>query len=237
MLRLALSIDQVAVLRSARKGKEPDPITMVVMAETVGADGIVCHFREDKKYIKEKDLFLLKEVVKSHLNIKMATTEEMIKIALKVSPDMITFVPELKDGRAMDGGVNVELKFDRIASFTDRLHSNGIIVSYFIDPEVEQLKVSAKAGADYIEINARMYTGANSAEEEEAELHKIISIAQAGDKLGLGISVGGGLNYLNISDIAEISQVEEFNVGHAIISKAMMVGLNKALGDMLNLIR
>ena len=136
MLKLAVCIDYVAVLRNTIKEKEPDPIVAAVLAEAAGADGIVCYFKEDKKYLKERDLLMLKEVVKSHLNIGIAPTEEMVKIALKVSPDMVTFVPEIKEGRSSKVGVNVELKFDRIAGFTDRLHSNGIIVSYFIDPEV-----------------------------------------------------------------------------------------------------
>ncbi len=129
------------------------------------------------------------------------------------------------------------MKYERITGFTDRLHSNGIIVSYFIEPEVEQLKASAKAGADYIEINTEGYTNAKDADEEEAELHKIISIAQAGSKLGLGISAGSSLDYYNVSEISNITQIEELNIGHSIISKAVTVGLDRAIKDMLQIIR
>lgn len=237
MIRLSVSIDDIAVVRETRGEKEPDPVTVAVLAETAGADGIVCHLREDKKYIKGRDLFLLKEVIKSHFNIKVAPIEEMLKIVMKVAPDMITLVPEIKDDKPSEDGLNVEMYFDRIADFTERLHANNIIVSYCIDPEIEQLKSSTKAGADYIEMNTKKYVSAKDSDEEEDELHKIISIAQAGNKLGLGIGAGGGLNYYNVVDIAKIEQVEELNVGHSIISRGLMVGIDRAVKDMLHLIR
>ncbi len=237
MIRLSVSIDDVAAVRGTRGGKEPDPVTAAVLAETAGADGIICHLREDKKYIKERDLFILKEVIKSHFNIKIAPIEEMLKIAMKVAPDMITFVPETKDDKPSEDGLNVGMYFDRIADFTERLHANNIIVSYYIDPEIELLKNSTKAGADYIEMNTKKYVSAKDSDEEEAELHKIISIAQAGNKLGLGIGAGGGLNYYNVVDIAKIEQVEELNIGHSIISRGLMVGVDRAVKDMLHLIR
>lgn len=237
MIRLTVCVDHIATVRGGRRGREPDPVAAAVLAETAGADGIVCHLREDRRYIKERDLFLLKEVIRSHFNVELAPTEEMIKIAVKVSPDMVTLVPEIKGERLQEGGINVELNFERIANFTDGLRANGIVVSYFIDPEIEQLKASAKAGADYVEINTRIYAKAKDAEEEGTELHKIISIAQAGNKLGLGVSAGGELNYYNISEIAKISQIEELNIGHSIISKAVMVGIDRAVKDMLQLIR
>lgn len=237
MSRLAVGVDYIAIMRDTRRGKEPDPAVAAVLAETAGAGGIFCRIMEDKRYIKERDLFLLKEMVQSHFNIEIAPTEEMIKIAMKAYPDMVTLVPQLKEENAPQGGINVELNFERIAKITDRLRSNGIITSYFIDPEVEQLKASAKAGADYVEINTRMYSRAKDAEEEAAELNKIMSIAHAGSKLGLGVSAGRGLNYYNIVEIAKISQIEELNVGHSIISKALMVGMDRAVKDMLQLIR
>ena len=237
MLRLAISVENIAAMRDAGGRKEPDPAATAVLAETSGADGIYCHLREDRKHIKERDLFILKEMVKSHFNIGISPTEEMIKIAMKANPDMVTLVPQLKEEHSPEGGINIELNFERIANITDRLRANGIIVSYFIDPEVEQLKASAKAGADYIEINTGMYARAKDAEEEAAELHKIISIAHAGSKLGLGLNAGRGLNYYNIVEIAEISQIEELNVGHSIMAKALMVGIDRAVKDMLQLIR
>ena len=150
---------------------------------------------------------------------------------------MVTFIPEKKEGRPIEGGVNVELKYERITGFTDRFHSNSIIVSYFIDPEIEQVKASARAGADYIEINTEEYVNAKDADEEEAELHRIISTVQAGSKLGLGINAGSGLNYFNVSEISNITQIEEVNIGHSIISKAVIVGLDRAIKDMLHIIR
>jgi len=237
MLRLTVGVDYIAIMRDTRREKGPDPAVAAVLAETAGADGIFCRLREDKKHIKERDLFLLKEMVQSHFNIELAPNEEMIKIAMKACPDMVTLVPQLKEGHSPEGGINVELNFERIVNITDRLRANGIIVSYFIDPEVEQLKASAKAGADYVEINTGMYSRAKDAEEEAAELHKIMSIAHAGSKLGLGVSTGRGLNYYNIVEIAKIPQIEELNIGHSIISKALMVGIDRAVKDMLQLIR
>lgn len=237
IIRLGVSIDYIAAVRNAENKKEPDPVAAAVLAETAGADGIVCHLREDRQYIKERDLFLLKEIIKSHLNMKIAPTEEMVKTAMKIMPDMVTLVPEIKDGHFPEGGVNIEMQFERVSKITDRLHSNGIIVSYYIDPEIEQLKASARAGADYVEINTGFYANAKEADEEEAELQNITSAAQGAFKLGLGVGASGGLNYYNIGDVANIEQIEELNIGHSIISKAVLVGMDKAVADMISLIR
>ena len=237
IIRLGVCIDNIAAVRNAEKGKEPDPVAAAVLAETAGVDGIVCHLREDRRYIKERDLFLLKEVIKSHFNIRIAPAEDMVKTVMKVSPDMVTLVPEIKDGNYPKAGINVELYTDRISKITDRFHSNGIIVSYYIDPDIGQLKASAKAGADCIEINTNFYAHAKDSDEEEAELQNITSIAQGAFKLGLGVSAGGGLNYHNISDVAQISEIEELNVGHSVISKTVMIGIDGAVRDMIYLIR
>ncbi|RKY86931.1 pyridoxine 5'-phosphate synthase [candidate division KSB1 bacterium] len=237
MTRLGVNVDHVATIREARKTNEPDPVAAAILAELAGADGIVCHLREDRRHIKNRDLYLLKEVVKTHLNLEMAATEEMAKIAIKVAPDMATLVPEKRTEVTTEGGLDVVSNFEIIKDITEKLRASNIIVSYFIDAELEQVKASAKAGADYVELHTGPYANAPDSETELEEIEKISSMAIAASKLGLGVSAGHGLTYNNVREIALIEKIEELNIGHSIVSKAVLVGFEKAVRDMIDLIR
>ena len=237
MARLGVNIDHVATLREARKIDFPDPVAAAVLVEQADADGIVCHLREDRRHIKDRDLFLLKEIVKTHLNLEMAATPEMVKIATKVLPDMVTLVPERREEVTTEGGLDVIGFFDDMFEATEKLRASNIVVSYFIDPDLDQIKASVKAGADYVELHTGRYANSESANDSHSEFENISSMAAAAAKLGLGVSAGHGLNYSNIRDIARLNMIEEFNIGHSIIGRAVFVGLEKAVRDMLNLIR
>lgn len=236
MPRLGVNVDHVATLREARKGKLPDPVAAAVVAEMAGADGIVCHLREDRRHIKDKDLYLLKEIVKTHLNLEMAATDEMIKIALEVLPDMVTLVPERREEITTEGGLDVVRQADYLKDVVDMLRQQGIVVSLFIDPDIQQIRAAARLGADYIEIHTGMYANAPDLGSALDELEKIRSMAAAAHKLGLGVSAGHGLNYQNVREVARIPQIEELNIGHSIVSKAVMVGMERAVREMLELI-
>ena len=237
MVRLGVNVDHVATIREARKTNEPDPVAAAILAELAGTDGIVCHLREDRRHVSNRDLFLLKEVVKTHLNLEMAVSEEIIKIAIKVAPDMVTLVPEKRTEVTTEGGLDVINNFDIIKDATEKLRASNIIVSYFIDPELDQVKSSAKAGADYVELHTGRYANADDSDTELEEIDKISSMAIAASKLGLGVSAGHGLTYTNVKEIAVIDKIEELNIGHSIVSKAVLVGFERAVIDMINLIK
>lgn len=237
MVRLGVNVDHVATLREARKGKLPDPIAAAVLAEMAGAHGIICHLREDRRHIKDKDLYLLKEVVKTHLNMEMAATDEMVNIATEVIPDMVTLVPERRAELTTEGGLDVISNFEYLEDAIRRLRANNIVVSLFIDAEVNQIKAAARVKADYVELHTGNYANADSLNRVADELERIRSMAIAANKLGLGVSAGHGLNYQNVREIATIPQIEELNIGHAVIAKALMVGMERAVKEMLDLMR
>ena len=237
MTRLGVNVDHVATIREARKGREPDPIAAAVMVEMAGADGIVIHLREDRRHIKDRDLSIMREIVRTHLNLEMAATEEMVKKAITVLPDMVTLVPEKRQELTTEGGLDVRSNFDYLESQVATLRANGIVVSLFIDPDVYQIKASSRIGADYVELHTGSYANVKDLNTVMDELEKIKSSAIAAAKLGLGVSAGHGLNYQNVVDIARIPQIEELNIGHSIISRAVMVGMEQAVRDMLRLIR
>ncbi len=237
MVHLGVNVDHVATLREARKGKMPDPVAAAVFAEMAGAHGIICHLREDRRHIKDKDLYLLKEMVKTHLNMEMAPTDEMVKIATEVVPDMVTLVPERREELTTEGGIDVIANFEYLHEAIMILRANNIVVSLFIAPEINQIKAAARVKADYVELHTGVFAGAESLNTVADELEKIRSMALAASKLGLGVSAGHGLNYQNVREIAAIPQMEELNIGHAIIAKAVMVGMERAVREMLELIR
>ncbi len=237
MMRLGVNIDHVATVREARRGKLPDPVAAAIAAEMAGTDGIVCHLREDRRHIKDKDLFLLNELVKTHLNLEMAATDEMVAIATEVIPDMVTLVPEKRDEITTEGGLDVEANEDWIEEVTKQLHSHNIVVSLFVDPDINQIKSAAKCEADYVELHTGLYTNAGDLGTITDELEKLRSMAIGAAKLDLGVSAGHGLDYHNVRDILEIEQIEELNIGHAIVSKAVMIGMERAVREMLDIIR
>lgn len=237
MVRLGVNVDHIATIREARKGREPDPIAAAIMAEMAGADGIVCHLREDRRHIKDRDLNILRQVVKTHLNLEMAATEEMVDKAISVLPDMVTLVPERRQELTTEGGLDVVSNASYLEEVISTLRANNIVVSLFIDPDIYQIKAGARLGTDYVEIHTGLYANAEDLNKVIEELEKIRSMAIAAAKLGLGVSAGHGLNYQNVIEIAKIEQIEELNIGHSIVARSALVGIEKAVRDMLALIR
>ncbi|MRR35603.1 pyridoxine 5'-phosphate synthase [bacterium] len=237
MAKLGVNIDHVATIRQARGGVEPDPVAAAALAELAGADGITIHLREDRRHIQDRDVKLLRQTVKTKLNLEMAATAEMVEIALSVKPDMCTLVPEKRQELTTEGGLDVRLSMQSIAEVVERLQNGGITVSLFVDPDPDQVKATSKVGADYIEIHTGTFAEATDWKTEQAELERIGNAVKLGAKLGLGINAGHGLNYTNIRKITALGGIEEFNIGHSIISRAVLVGLDRAVRDMVDLIK
>lgn len=232
MMRLGVNIDHVATLREARRGKLPDPVAAAIAAEMAGADGIVCHLREDRRHLKDKDLFLLKEIVKTHLNLEMAATDEMVRLAIEVLPDMVTLVPEKREEITTEGGLDVVANSDWLEEVIRQLRNSNVIVSLFVDPDIDQIKAAARCQADYVEIHTGGYANAQDLGTAMDEIEKVRSMAMAAGKLDLGVSAGHGLDYHNVREILDIEQIEELNIGHAIVAKAVMIGMEQAVREM-----
>jgi len=232
-MRLGVNVDHVATVREARKITYPDPVSAAAIVELAGADGIVCHLREDRRHIKDRDLHMLKEAVKSHLNLEMAATQEMISIACQVKPDMATLVPEKREEITTEGGLQVVSNFDHIKQTVEKLRASNIIVSLFIDPDLEQVKAASRTGADYVELHTGKYAEASDVNTQDEELDKLQSMAYAAAKLGMGVSAGHGLNYFNVKGVVQLEKIEELNIGHSIISRAIFAGLELAVRDMI----
>jgi pyridoxine 5-phosphate synthase len=235
--KLAINVDHVATLRQARGGTEPDPVAAAAIAELAGADGIIVHLREDRRHIQDRDLKLLRHTVKTRLNMEMAATDEMIAIALSLKPEVCTFVPEKRQELTTEGGLDVRLNLQSIEKAVARLQEAGIAVSLFIDPDPDQIKASNKIGADYVEIHTGSFAEAKDWKSEEQELIKIENSVKLASKLGMGVNAGHGLNYSNIKKVAALGGIEEFNIGHSIISRAVFTGLDRAVRDMVDLIK
>ena len=237
MARLGVNIDHVATLRQARGGNEPDPVAAAAMAELAGADGITIHLREDRRHIQDRDLEILRQTVKTRLNLEMAATDEMVAIALAVKPEACTLVPEKRAELTTEGGLDVRIHQEALKAAIEKLQQGGIIVSLFIDPDPDQIKAANKVGVDYIEIHTGAFADAANWKEEELELIKIENAVKLARKLDLGVNAGHGLNYINVKKVAAIGGIEEFNIGHSIMSRAILVGLHQAVRDMSELVR
>jgi len=234
--RLSVNIDHIATIRQARKGMEPDPVAAALLAELSGADGIIAHLREDRRHVQDRDLRLLREIVQTKLNLEMAATEEMQRIALEVKPNMTTLVPEKREELTTEGGLEVASRIDFMKTYIGRLQQGGIVVSLFIDPDDKQVSAARKSGADWVEIHTGAYANANTEKNREREFVKITEAAKLAASLGLRVGAGHGLNYVNVQKIARIAEVEELNIGHSIISRAALVGLERAVREMKALI-
>ncbi|HOI17692.1 MAG TPA: pyridoxine 5'-phosphate synthase [Geobacteraceae bacterium] len=237
MAKLGVNIDHVATIRQARGGTEPDPVAAAAIAELAGADGITIHLREDRRHIQDRDLKLLRETVQTKVNLEMAATDEMIGIALAIKPGQCTLVPEKRQELTTEGGLDVRLHAQALEKAVARLQDGGIPVSLFIDPDPDQIKAAVKVGADYVEIHTGSFAEAVDWKSEEQELIKIENAVKLASKLGLGVNAGHGLNYTNIKKVAALGGIEEFNIGHSIISRAVLVGLDRAVRDMVDLIK
>src|SRR4030065_2743746 len=232
MTRLGVNIDHVATLRQARGSKEPEPIAAAMLVESAGADGIVVHLREDRRHIQDRDLRLLRQVLKTRLNLEMAPAAEIVNIAIEVKPDLVTLVPEKRVELTTEGGLDVIKHKDALKKVIARLHKNDIDVSIFIDPDTKQIEAARDICAKIIEIHTGRYANASSRKEEETEKEEIMNAAMFAKGIGLSVSAGHGLNYRNVRDIAGMKEIERLNIGHSIISRAVLVGLENAVRDM-----
>jgi pyridoxine 5-phosphate synthase len=231
-MRLAINIDHVATLREARGGVEPDPVTAAAICELAGAEGIVCHLREDRRHINDRDLRLLRETVKTKLDLEMAATEEIIRIAIETLPELVTLVPEKRQELTTEGGLDVRGHRNYLQDVIEEFHKHEIEVSVFVDPAAEQIEAAKAIGADMIEIHTGEYANARTEREAMALLETIRSAATLGTKFGLVVNAGHGLNYINIKPITTIEEISEVSIGHAVISHAVFVGLERAVREM-----
>ncbi len=234
--RLAVNVDHIATIRQARRGVEPDPVAAAILAEVAGASGIIVHLREDRRHIQDRDLRLLREVVKTQLNLEMAATEGMVKIALDVLPDVSTLVPERREELTTEGGLDVAGQEERISRVVRVLTEGEINVSLFVDPVPDQVKASRRTGVPFVEIHTGQYAEARTEAERQVALLRIMEAARLGRDLGLRIAAGHGLNYQNVAAVAAIPEVEELNIGHSIVARAALVGLDRAVREMVGLI-
>jgi pyridoxine 5-phosphate synthase len=237
MRSLMVNIDHVATLREARGINYPEPIYAAGIAEMAGASGIIVHLREDRRHIKDRDVRLLREVVRTKLNLEMAATPEMVQIAAEVRPDMVTLVPEKRQELTTEGGLDVAGQSRKLRKVVESLRSVGIFVSLFIDPKEEQLVASQAVHADMVEIHTGTYSDAANAKIKEEELKKVARSAVRAKELGLGVNAGHGLHYHNVQGVAAIREIDELSIGHAIIARAVFVGLDRAVRDMIDLIQ
>lgn len=236
-MRLAVNIDHIATIREARKADEPDPVAAAILCELAGAQGITVHLRGDRRHIQDRDVELLKKVVTTHLNVEMAATTEMVRIAQTVKPHQVTLVPERKDEITTEGGLDVVLHAGNVEKAIAQLLDARIDVSIFVDPDLEQIRQCHKLRAPKIEINTGKFSDGWRAGKWLPELEKIATAARAARKLGLTVLAGHGLTYRNIDAIATVPEIEELNIGHSIISRAALVGLERAVREMADLMR
>jgi len=236
-MRFTLNVDHIATLRNARGETQPDPVTAALIAEQAGVDGIVFHLREDRRHINERDVRLLRELVTTKLDFEMAAVPEIIKIACDVAPELATIVPEKRQELTTEGGLNVIDNITLIRDTIKELNDADIAVSIFTEPYIPQIDASAEVGADFIEIHTGVFATAITEEEQFDELERIRGAAKHAKKLGLGVNAGHGLNYQNIKIFRELDDIDEVSIGHSIIARAVIIGIDEAVKEMIRLIR
>lgn len=235
-MKLAVNIDHVATIREARGEIEPDPVSAAAVCEIAGAEGIVCHLREDRRHINDRDVRLLRETVKTKFDLEMAATDEMAKIASEILPDLVTIVPESRKELTTEGGLNILSIQSKLTDMISQFKEKEIMVSLFIDPNPEVIDLALEVGADIIEIHTGKYANAKDEKSQIKELGKIASVSRMASEMGLIVTAGHGLNYYNIYPFLNIPEIREVSIGHAIISRAVFTGLQKAVEDMVKII-
>lgn len=235
-VQLGVNIDHVATLREARRGIEPEPAFAALIVQAAGADSIVAHLREDRRHIKERDLGILKEVVKIKLNLEMSVAEDIVKFACKLKPEQATLVPEKRQELTTEGGLDVVSGFKRIKQVAHRLEENGIGVSLFIDPDERQISAAKKCGVKMIELHTGRYADAGNEKGQDKYFRELERAAGYAKDKGLSVFAGHGLNYYNVKRITRIKEIEELNIGYSIICRAVLVGLERAVKEMKALI-
>ncbi len=233
---LGVNIDHVATIRQARQTNEPDPVHAAVLAELGGADGITVHLREDRRHIQDRDVRILREMIRVPMNFEMAVSEEITDFAIRILPAQATLVPEKREEVTTEGGLDVRANRARVEACINRLHDAGIRVSLFIDPDVTQVELAAQMGVAAVELHTGGYADATTTAEQDDELDKLVEAGQFAIAQGLQLNMGHGLTYRNVRRIAEIHGVHELNIGHSIVSHAVMVGLERAVREMKQLV-
>ncbi len=236
MATLGFNVDHIATIRQARGGREPDPVHAAVIAELAGAHGITAHLREDRRHIQDRDVLLLKQTVTTRLNLEMACTAEMVKIAVELFPAMVTLVPEKRGEKTTEGGLAVREREKELAPAIETLRNHNILVSMFIAPDYNQIKASKRIGASHVELHTGYYANAASGTPCAEMLETLREMAFAANKLGLCVNAGHGLNYQNVTAVAKLEFIEELNIGHAIVARASLAGIETAVRDMVSLI-
>jgi len=236
-VRLGINVDHIATLREARRGREPDPVAAAVLAEMAGADGITVHLRGDRRHIQDRDVELLRKVIATRLNLEAAATPQMVTAASTYKPDTVTLVPERREEITTEGGLDVLLNQNLVRKTAQDLRAAGVPVSVFVDPDYDQIKAISKLEIGLIEINTAKYSEATKPSQAAAEADTVAQCARAASKLGLKVLAGHGLNYRNVRRIVEIPEIEEVNIGHSIVARAALVGMERAVREMLELMR
>jgi len=237
MARLGVNIDHVATVRQARRAAEPDPVQAAILAELGGAHGITAHLRSDRRHVQDRDIQILRQVVKTRLNCEMAATQEMVGIALATKPDQVTLVPERREEVTTEGGLDIVLNSAQLKPVVKMLQEGSIHVSLFVDPDLEQLKEAHRIAAQAVEINTASYADARDDPSRQAALHKIVDSARLGRRLGLQVHAGHGLTYQNVRQIGALSEITELNIGHSIVARAVLVGMERAVREMVEAMR
>ena len=237
MIRLGVNVDHVASVRQARRAPEPDPVHAAVLAELGGAGGITVHLRADRRHIQDRDVEVLRQTVKTRLNVEMAATQEMVKIALTVKPDQVTLVPERREEVTTEGGLDVALNGVQLKPIVRMLQEGGIEVSMFVDPDPIQVKASHHLDAQAVELNTAAYADAHDERAREEALRKVADAARLARKLGLKVHAEHGLTYTNVGRLAALPELSELNIGHNIVARAVLVGMERAVREMLEAMR
>lgn len=236
MARLAINVDHVATVRQARQAPEPDPVTAAALAELAGAHGIVVHLREDRRHIQDRDVEILRRTIKTKLNLEMAATPEMVGVALRIKPEVATLVPEKRQELTTEGGLDAVLHEETLKGTVKTLHDGDISISLFIDADTQQIKAAHRLEADYVEIHTGSFAEAKTYAQRKEEFERILTAAKLAAKLGLGVHAGHGVDYHNVTWLRRITEIEEFSIGHAIIARAVLVGMERAVREMVALV-